>query len=253
MDITGAAAIVTAGATGVGEAIARRLAADGVHVVIVGRQQGPSTALARELSGRHVNADAGDTDGMQQAIDVAAELGPLRVLVNAAGMGWSELTVQAGARPAGLDGFLDVLNANLVGTFNAIRLAAAAMSRTAPSAEGERGAIVNIASVAAFDGQRGQAAYAAAKGGVVAMTLPLARDLAELGIRVNTIAHGPLASPLQGLFPEAERDELASTALFPRRLCRPDDVASLAMELLTNSYLNGETVRLDAGTRLPPG
>lgn len=252
MDIDGVSAIVTGGASGLGEATSRRLAAQGARVVVLDMQAEKGEPLAAELGGLFVHADVTDTEQVQAAVDAACELGTLRVLVNCAGIGWAQRTVDRSAAPADLVAFEKVVAVNLVGTFNCIRLAAAAMSTTEPLEYGERGAIVNTASVAAFDGQIGQASYSASKGGVVGMTLPIARDLAAVGIRVNTIAPGLIDTPLLGLLPDPQKEALGQSVLFPKRLGTPDDFASLALELVTNGYLNGETVRLDGGIRMPP-
>lgn len=252
MDITGTSAIVTGGASGLGEATSRRLAAAGAKVVVLDMQDAKGEPLAKELGGVFVHADVTSTEEVQAAVDAASEMGPLRVLVNCAGIGWAQRTVDRSGGPADLGAFEKVVSVNLVGTFNCIRLAASAMSQTEPLEYGERGAIVNTASVAAFDGQIGQASYSASKGGVVGMTLPIARDLAAVGVRVNTIAPGLIDTPLLGLLPDEQKDALAQSVLFPKRLGTPDDFASLALELVTNGYLNGETFRLDGGIRMPP-
>lgn len=252
MDITGTSAIVTGGASGLGEATSRRLAAAGARVVVLDMQDAKGEPLAKELGGVFVHADVTNTEEVQAAVDAASEMGALRVLVNCAGIGWAQRTVDRSGAPADLGAFEKVVSVNLVGSFNCIRLAAAAMSQTEPLDHGERGAIVNTASVAAFDGQIGQASYSASKGGVVGMTLPIARDLAAVGIRVNTIAPGLIDTPLLGLLPDEQKEALAQSVLFPKRLGTPDDFASLALELVTNGYLNGETFRLDGGIRMPP-
>lgn len=252
MDIDGVSAIVTGGASGLGEATSRHLAARGARVVVLDMQDDKGQPLARELGGVFVHADVTDTDEVQAAVVAATELGPLRVLVNCAGIGWAQRTVDRNGGPHDLGAFEKVVAVNLVGTFNCIRLVAAAMSATDPLEFGERGAVVNTASVAAFDGQIGQASYSASKGGVVGMTLPIARDLAPVGIRVNTIAPGLIDTPLLGLLPDPQKEALGQSVLFPKRLGTPDDFASLAVELVTNGYLNGETVRLDGGIRMPP-
>jgi NAD(P)-dependent dehydrogenase (short-subunit alcohol dehydrogenase family) len=252
MDINGVSAIVTGGASGLGEATSRRLAARGARVVVIDLQDEKGQAIASEIGGTYVRADVTDEGQVQVAVDAASELGPLRALVNCAGIGWAERTIDRNGQPHGLDKFVRILSVNLIGTFNCIRLVASAMNRTDPLEDNERGAIVNTASVAAFDGQIGQAAYSASKGGVVGMTLPIARDLAAAGIRVNTIAPGLVDTPLLGTLPEPARQALAQSVLFPRRLATPDDFASLCLELVTNGYMNGETVRMDGGIRLPP-
>ena len=252
MEISGVAAIVTGGASGLGEATARQLAERGAKVVVVDMQDDKGEPVAKELEGVYVHADVTNTEEVQAAVDAAVELGPLRVLVNCAGIGWAQRTVGRGGEPHDLGAFEKVVAVNLVGTFNCIRLAASAMSETDPLDHDERGAIVNTASVAAFDGQIGQASYSASKGGVVGMTLPIARDLAAVGIRVCTIAPGLVDTPLLGMLPDPQKEALGQSVLFPKRLGQPDDFASLAVEILTNSYLNGETVRLDGGIRMPP-
>ena len=252
MDITGTSAIVTGGASGLGEATSRRLAAAGAKVVVLDMQDAKGDPLAKELGGVFVHADVTSTEEVQAAVDAASEMGPLRVLVNCAGIGWAQRTVDRGGNPHDLGAFEKVVSVNLIGTFNCIRLAASAMSQTEELEYGERGAIVNTASVAAMDGQIGQASYSASKGGVVGMTLPIARDLAAVGIRVNTIAPGLIDTPLLGMLPDPQKEALGQSVLFPKRLGTPDDFASLALELVTNGYLNGETFRLDGGIRMPP-
>lgn len=252
MDIDGVSAIVTGGASGLGEATTRQLAGRGAHVVVLDMADDKGEPLAKEVGGAFVHADVTNPDEVQAAVDAAVEMGPLRVLVNCAGIGWAQRTVDRGGAPHDLGVFEKVVSVNLIGTFNCIRLAASAMSATEPLEFGERGAIVNTASVAAFDGQIGQASYSASKGGVVGMTLPIARDLAAVGIRVNTIAPGLIDTPLLGLLPDPQKEALGQSVLFPKRLGTPADFASLATELVTNGYLNGETVRLDGGIRMPP-
>ncbi|WP_109508956.1 SDR family NAD(P)-dependent oxidoreductase [Nocardioides speluncae] len=257
MDITGASAIVTGGASGIGAAVARQLAAKDVKVVVADLNAERGEALATELGGAFVRVDVTDTEQIQAAVDKASELGELRVLVNSAGIGWAQRTIGRDGDPASahdLGAFTQVVAINLIGTFDAIRLAATAMSRNEPDEGGERGAIVNMASVAAFDGQIGQASYSASKGGVVGMTLPVARDLSAVGIRVNTIAPGLIDTPIYG---EGEASEefkanLAKNVLFPKRLGTPDELASMVIECLTNSFMNGETIRVDGGIRMPP-
>jgi NAD(P)-dependent dehydrogenase (short-subunit alcohol dehydrogenase family) len=257
MDISGASAIVTGGASGIGAAVARQLAAKDVKVVIADLNAESGEALAAELGGAFVAVDVTDTEQIQNAVDKAGELGELRVLVNSAGIGWAQRTIGRDGDPASahdLGAFTKVVAINLIGTFDAIRLAATAMSRNEPDAGGERGAIVNMASVAAFDGQIGQASYSASKGGVVGMTLPVARDLSAVGIRVNTIAPGLIDTPIygEGEASEAFKANLGKNVLFPKRLGVPGELASMVIECLTNSYMNGETIRVDGGIRMPP-
>ena len=253
MDLNGVSAIVTGGASGLGAATARRLAAAGAQVVIADLQDGPGAELAAEIGGEFAHADVTDTGQLQEAVARAVERGPLRALVNCAGIGPPARTIDREGNPHDLDAYRRVIEVNLVGTFNAIRLAAAAMAATDPVHEhGSRGAIVNTASVAAFDGQIGQAAYSSSKGGVVGMTLPVARDLAAVGIRVNTIAPGIIDTPLLAGLPEAARASLGQQVLFPKRLGRPEEYAELACFLLTHDYMNGETIRMDGGIRMAP-
>jgi NAD(P)-dependent dehydrogenase (short-subunit alcohol dehydrogenase family) len=257
MELLGSSSIVTGGASGLGEATVRLLAEHGARVVVVDRQDDAGEAVAKEVGGLFVHADVTNTDEVIAAVDAARELGPLRSLVNCAGIGWAQRTIGRDGSYASahdLGTFQRVIGINLVGTFNCVRLAASAMSRTEPLADGERGAIVNVASLAAFDGQIGQAAYSASKGGIVGLTLPLARDLAVVGIRVNTIAPGLIDTPIYQFVPDPEafKTSLRRDVLFPDRLGRPDEFARLALELVTNSYMNAETIRIDGGARLQP-
>jgi NAD(P)-dependent dehydrogenase (short-subunit alcohol dehydrogenase family) len=250
--LSGSTALVTGGASGMGEATARRLAAAGATVVIVDRDQTKGEQVAGELGGTFAPADVTSEDDVTAAVAAATELGPLRTCIHCAGIGWAERTLNRAGDPHSLETFRKVLEINLVGTFNVMRLAAAGMAGNEPDEYGERGVIVNTASVAAYDGQIGQAAYSASKGGVVALTLTAARDLAAVGIRVCTIAPGLVDTPLLGGLPAEAREVLAQSVLFPKRLGVPDDFASLAMEIVRNSYLNGEVIRMDAGIRMPP-
>jgi len=255
LDINGASAIVTGGASGLGAATVRALAGKGAKVVVVDLNEDLGNSMASEVGGAFAKADVADEDQVQAAVDAASGLGPLRVLVNCAGLGNAARTVDRKGTPFDLKAFEFVIRVNLVGTFNCTRLAAAAMGKTDPANEdGERGAIVNTASVAAFDGQIGQAAYSASKGGVVGMTLPIARDLSALGIRVNTIAPGLVDTPIygEGEASEAFKANLGRSVLFPHRLGVSEEFASLAVELVTNSYMNAETIRVDGGIRMPP-
>jgi NAD(P)-dependent dehydrogenase (short-subunit alcohol dehydrogenase family) len=257
MDINGASAIVTGGASGIGAAAARRLAALGAKVVIADLQEDKGTELANEIGGAFCKVDVTKTDDIINAVEMAKSMGPLRVLVNSAGIGWAQRTVGKDGSydsAANLDAFKKVIAINLVGSFDCIRLAATAMSTTEPLEYGERGAIVNIASVAAFDGQIGQASYSASKGGVVGMTLPIARDLAAVGVRVNTVAPGLIDTPIygEGDASEAFKSNLQKGVLFPQRLGSQDELASMVLECITNSYMNAETIRVDGGIRMPP-
>ena len=257
MDINGCSAIVTGGASGIGAAAARRLAALGAKVVIADMQDDKGKAVATEIGGAFCHVDVTKTEEIIAAVDTAMEMGPLRVLVNSAGIGFASRTVgKDGSYDSAhnLDWFKRVVAINLVGTFDCTRLAATAMSRTDPLDGNERGAVVNIASVAAFDGQIGQASYSASKGGIVGMTLPVARDLAAIGVRVNTVAPGLIDTPIygQGDASEAFKTNLQKGVLFPNRLGTADELASMVVECITNSYMNGETIRVDGGVRLPP-
>jgi NAD(P)-dependent dehydrogenase (short-subunit alcohol dehydrogenase family) len=257
MDINGASAIVTGGASGIGAAAARQLAARGAKVVIADLQDDKGKELADEIGGAFAHVDVTKTDDIINAVEMAKSMGPLRVLVNSAGIGWASRTVgKDGSYESAhnLDAFKKVIAINLVGTFDCIRIAATAMSQTEPLAHGERGAIVNIASVAAFDGQIGQVSYSASKGGVVGMTLPVARDLAAVGVRVNTVAPGLIDTPIYGSgdASEAFKDNLRKGVLFPNRLGDPEELASMVLECITNSYMNAETIRVDGGIRMPP-
>jgi NAD(P)-dependent dehydrogenase (short-subunit alcohol dehydrogenase family) len=250
MEVRGVVAIITGGSSGLGAATARKLAGEGAHVIIADLQKEPGERVAEEIGGTFVQTDVTIADQMQVAVETAMDKGELRILVNCAGVPGVARTLNREGEPMDLGGFVRVIEVNLIGTFNAIRLAASAISRTEPSDSGQRGAIVNTASVAAFDGQIGQAAYSASKGGIVGMTLPIARDLAVVGIRVNTIAPGLIDTPLLAALPEPARESLANQVLFPKRLGRPDEYADLAYHLISNDYLNGETIRMDGGIRM---
>lgn len=257
MDINGSSAIVTGGASGIGEAAARALAARGAVVVVADLNAEKGEALAKEIGGAFVLVDVTNTEQIQNAVNTAVELAPLKALVNSAGIGWAQRTIGRDGNPDSahnLDAFKKVIAINLIGTFDAVRLAATAMSLNEPDADGGRGAIVNMASVAAFDGQIGQASYSASKGGVVGMTLPVARDLAASGIRLNTIAPGLIDTPIygEGEASEAFKANLGKNVLFPQRLGIASELASMTVELITNSYMNAEVVRVDGGIRMPP-
>jgi NAD(P)-dependent dehydrogenase (short-subunit alcohol dehydrogenase family) len=258
MDITGASAVVTGGASGIGAAAARALAGAGAKVVVADLNEAKGQEVATAIGGVFVKVDVTRTEDIVAAVDAAEQLGPVRVLVNSAGIGWAQRTVGKDGTyesAADLAAYSKVIAINLIGTFDAIRIAATAMGRTEPlDASGERGAIVNLASVAAFDGQIGQAAYSASKGGVVGMTLPVARDLSAIGVRVNTVAPGLIDTPIYGEGEDSERFKahLEQGVLFPKRLGAPEELASMVLEAATNSYLNGETIRVDGGIRMQP-
>jgi 3-hydroxyacyl-CoA dehydrogenase/3-hydroxy-2-methylbutyryl-CoA dehydrogenase len=254
MDLSLVKAVVTGGASGLGRATAARLAAAGGRVALLDRPASAGADVAKSLGPAvaFTPADVTSADEVTAALDAAARhCGGLNVLVNCAGIGTAMKTVGK-AGPARLEEFTRVISVNLIGTFNCIRLAAALMARNAPGADGERGVVVNTASVAAFDGQIGQAAYSASKGGIVGMTLPVARDLAELGIRVMTIAPGIFETPLLGTLPDAVRASLAAQVPFPKRLGQPDEYAALVLHIITNVMLNAETIRLDGAIRMQP-
>lgn len=257
MDLNGASAIVTGGASGIGEACVRLLAKRGAKVVIADIQEDKGQALAKEVGGAFCKVDVTNTQDIINAAEMAKSMGPVRALVNSAGIGWAQRTVGKDGTyesAANLDAFKKVIAINLVGSFDCIRIVGTAMSRNEPLAHGERGAIVNIASVAAFDGQIGQASYSASKGGVVGMTLPIARDLAAIGVRVNTVAPGLIDTPIygQGDASEAFKTNLQKGVLFPQRLGSAEELASMVVECITNSYMNAETIRVDGGIRMPP-
>jgi NAD(P)-dependent dehydrogenase (short-subunit alcohol dehydrogenase family) len=257
MELNGISAIVTGGASGIGEACARLLADRGAKVVIADLQDDKGNAVASEIGGAFAHVDVTSTEDVIAAIGLAQEMGPLRGLVNSAGIGWATRTIGKDGQYESahdLDIYRKVLDINLVGTFNCIRLVATAMSTNEPLESGERGAIVNMTSVAAFDGQIGQAAYSSSKGGVVGMTLPVARDLSAVGVRVNTVAPGLIDTPIygEGEGSEAFKANLEKGVLFPKRLGKPAELASMVVELIGNSYMNAEVVRVDGGIRMPP-
>ncbi|MEO8707329.1 MAG: SDR family NAD(P)-dependent oxidoreductase [Kofleriaceae bacterium] len=252
MQLQGIVALVTGGASGLGEATVRRLVAGGAKVVIVDRDDAKGAALAAELGAVFAKADVTEPAQIEAAIAEAAKLGTLRVAVSCAGVGWAARTLDKTGKPHDLDLFKTVVGINLVGTFNVLRLAAAAIAKAEPLEHNERGVIVNTASVAAYDGQIGQIAYAASKAGVVGMTLPAARDLAPAGIRVVTIAPGIFDTPMLGALPEDKRAALATDVVFPKRLGSPAEYGNLVAAIVETGYLNAETIRLDGGIRMPP-
>jgi NAD(P)-dependent dehydrogenase (short-subunit alcohol dehydrogenase family) len=254
MRIDGNGALVVGGASGLGEATARRLHAGGAEVVVADLNEERGAELVGELGerARFVRADVTDAEQVGQAVSTAAGLpGGLRISVCCAGIGWAE-RVASRRGPHSYDPFETVIRVNLIGTFNVLRMAAAAMLEQEPTEAGERGVCVNTASIAAFDGQIGQIAYSASKGGIVGMTLPAARDLARSGIRVCTIAPGTFDTPLLAALPEENRRALAQTIPFPSRLGQPDEFAALVVHIVENEMLNGETIRLDGALRMAP-
>jgi NAD(P)-dependent dehydrogenase (short-subunit alcohol dehydrogenase family) len=248
MELDGIEALVAGGASGLGEATARELAGRGARVTVADLNREAGEELAAELSASFVEADVTDADQLATAVDAVPGL---RLAVSCAGIGWAERTVGRDG-PAALEPFETVVGVNLFGTFNVLRLAAAAMARNEPDGDGERGAVVMTASIAAFEGQIGQAAYAASKGDVVGLTLPAARDLARLGIRVCTIAPGLFDTPLLAGLSEDTRTALGAQIPFPSRLGRPEEYARLACHVAENTMLNGEVLRLDGALRMPP-
>jgi NAD(P)-dependent dehydrogenase (short-subunit alcohol dehydrogenase family) len=255
MNLEGASAIVTGGASGIGEASARQLAAVGASVVIADLNEDKGQEVASELGGLFVKCDVSSIEDAQASVAAASEMGPLRALVNSAGIGWASRTIDRNNVPMELDKFELVLRVNLLGSFNMLSQSAAVMAQTDPvDADGSRGAIVNMASAAAFDGQIGQCAYSASKGGVVGMTLPIARDLAAVGVRINTVAPGLIDTPIygEGEASDAFKENLGRSVLFPKRLGSGEELAFMVMECITNPYMNGETIRVDGGIRMPP-
>ena len=251
MEIKGKVFIVTGGASGLGEGTARMLAAEGAKVVVADLQADRGAAVAGELGGQFVRCDVSQESDAQQVIAAAVGAGKLVGLINCAGIGPAARTVgREGAHPLAL--FTKTITVNLIGSFNMIRLAAEAMGKNEPEPTGERGVLISTASVAAYDGQIGQAAYSASKGGVVGMTLPIARDLARNGIRNMTIAPGIFGTPMLFSMPQKVQDELAAGVPFPSRLGTPNDYAKLVHQIVTNEMLNGEVIRLDGAIRLAP-
>jgi NAD(P)-dependent dehydrogenase (short-subunit alcohol dehydrogenase family) len=252
MKIEGSSALVVGGASGLGEATARRLHEQGAVLTISDVNADKGQQLADELGAAFVQADVREEAQVEAAVAKAAETeGGLRIAITCAGTGWAQKV--AGSRgPHPLMPFEVIISINLIGTFNVLRFAAAAMVANEPLEGGERGVCVNTASVAAFDGQIGQIAYSASKGGVVGMTLPAARDMAQYGIRVNTIAPGLFDTPLLAALPEDAREALGRTIPYPPRLGRPEEYAHLAQAIVENQMLNGETIRLDGAIRMPP-
>ena len=253
MQLEGVSALVVGGASGLGEATARRLVGDGAAVVIADLNAEKGTGLASELGDRatFVEANVLEAEQLQTAVDAATAAGELRVSVCCAGIGWAQRVVSKQG-PHDLEIFSNVIKVNLIGTFNTLRLAAMAMVGNEPDPDGQRGVCVNTASIAAFDGQIGQVAYAASKGGIVGLTLPAARDLAGRGVRVLTIAPGLFDTPLLAALPAEAREALGAGVPFPSRLGKSSEYAELVAAIVANPMLNGETIRLDGGLRMPP-
>ena len=253
MQINGQAALVTGGGSGLGEATARDLARLGAKVAVLDLNLDNAKKVAADINGLAIQCDVSSGDSMQSAIEQAsAAHGPARILMQIAGIGSAKRVVGKDGSAAPLEDFIKVVNVNLIGTYNAARLFAAAAAKLDPLQDGERGVMVFTASVAAFDGQVGQQAYSASKGGVVGMTLPMARDLAQHGIRVCTIAPGLFSTPLMRTLPEPVQASLAASIPFPPRLGKPEEFAELACHIVTNGHLNGEVIRLDGALRMAP-
>ncbi|MDF5751603.1 SDR family NAD(P)-dependent oxidoreductase [Spongiactinospora sp. TRM90649] len=256
MELSGVAAIVSGGASGLGEATARDLAAHGATVVVADLNEERGKAVADEIGGVFARCDVSDEQQVTAAVEAAVATGrPLRVVVNSAGIGWAARTVGRDGSPHDLASYRKVIDVNLIGTFNLMRIGAAAMAKTEPADEdGQRGVVINTASVAALEGQTGQVAYSASKGGIVGMTLPAARDLSVVGVRVNTIAPGIIDTPIYGFAEDAEgfKAKLAAPVVFPKRMGRPAEFAQLVRMLIGNDYVNAEVVRFDGGIRFQP-
>jgi NAD(P)-dependent dehydrogenase (short-subunit alcohol dehydrogenase family) len=260
MELNGTSAIVTGGASGLGEATARVLSAAGAHVVIADLNEEAGKQIAAEIGGQFAKTNVTDTDAVAAAVAAADGSGhPLRVAVNCAGIGYASRTVNKDGSPHDLESFNRVIGINLVGTFNVLRLAAAAMAKTAPAdADGQRGVIINTSSVAGIEGQTGQIAYSASKGGIIGMTVPAARDLSVIGVRVNTICPGVIFTPIYKSIASGGKDadeflaRLAAPVVFPKRLGRADEFGHLVKSLIENDYMNAEVVRFDGGIRFQP-
>nr|MBS1900561.1 SDR family NAD(P)-dependent oxidoreductase [Actinomycetota bacterium] len=252
MQIAGSGALVTGGASGLGLATARRLGAAGATVTIIDLPSSQGAAIAAELGGVFAPADVTSAEEVAAAVAAAQAAAPLRIVVNCAGIAPPAKVLDRDGNPADLAAFERIIRINLVGTFNVISQASAVIAKNEPADGGDRGVIVNTASVAAFDGQIGQPAYSASKGGVHAMTLPIARELARYGIRVCTIAPGIMETPMLAGLPQAAQDSLGEQVPYPARLGRPDEYASLVQQIVENGYLNGETIRLDGAIRMAP-
>jgi NAD(P)-dependent dehydrogenase (short-subunit alcohol dehydrogenase family) len=252
MNFEGCAALVTGGGSGLGAGTARALAKLGVSVAVLDVNQDGAAALAKEIGGTAVHCDVADAESAEAAVAAARSAqGPARILVNCAGVGTPGKAIGRDG-PMPLEDFKRVIGINLVGTFNLIRLAVADMQSLDPMEDGERGVVINTASVAAYDGQIGQPAYAASKGGIVALTLPLAREFASSGVRVTTIAPGIFATPMLDGLPDEVKESLAQSVPFPKRLGEPSDYAALALHIIENQMLNGEVIRLDGAIRMAP-
>jgi NAD(P)-dependent dehydrogenase (short-subunit alcohol dehydrogenase family) len=256
MKLNGTAAIISGGASGLGAAVARRLAAAGVTAVVADLNEDQGKAVAAETGGLFVKTDVVDENSVTEAVAAAAsQAAPLRIVVNCAGIGWAARTVGRDGAPHDLASFRKVIDINLIGTFNLLRIGSAAIARTEPAdADNLRGVVINTASVAGIEGQTGQIAYSASKGGIIGMTVPAARDLAAIGVRVNTVAPGIIDTPIYGTGPASEefKAKLAAPVVFPKRMGTGAEFAHLVQALIENDYVNAEVVRFDGGIRFQP-
>jgi NAD(P)-dependent dehydrogenase (short-subunit alcohol dehydrogenase family) len=256
MDLKDATAIISGGASGLGEATARELAGIGATVVVADLNEERGKSLADELGGVFARCDVSDEQQVQAAVEAAVATGrPLRAVINSAGIGWASRTVGRDGSPHDLASYRKVIEVNLIGTFNLMRIGAAAIAKTEPvDADGARGVVINTASVAGIEGQTGQVAYSASKGGIIGMTLPAARDLAAIGVRVLTICPGIIDTPIYGTGPESEafKAKLAAPVVFPKRMGQAAEFAHLVRALVENDYMNGEVIRFDGGIRFQP-
>jgi NAD(P)-dependent dehydrogenase (short-subunit alcohol dehydrogenase family) len=256
MELNGTAAVVSGGASGLGEATARMLAAAGATVVVADLNEESGKRVADEIGGLFARTDVSDEASVQAAVDAAAAAGvPLRTAVSCAGIGWAARTVGRDGTPHDLASYQKVIAVNLIGTFNVMRIAAAAIAKTEPAdADGQRGVIINTASIAGIEGQTGQIAYSASKGGIIGMTLPAARDLSAIGVRVNTICPGIIDTPIYGSSEHVEelKAKLVAPVVFPKRMGRPDEFGQLVRSLIENDYMNAEVIRFDGGIRFQP-
>jgi NAD(P)-dependent dehydrogenase (short-subunit alcohol dehydrogenase family) len=256
MKLNGTSAIVSGGASGLGEATVRELAAAGCKVVVADLNAERGKAIAGEIGGVFAQTDVSDEESVRAAVEAAGETGaPLRVAVSCAGIGWAARTVGRDGSPHDLAAYRKVIDVNLIGTFNLMRIAAARIATTEPAdADGQRGVVVNTASIAGLEGQTGQIAYSASKGGIIGMTVPAARDLAAIGVRVNTICPGIIDTPIYGAGPASEefKAKLAAPVVFPKRMGTAAEFAQLVRSLIENDYMNAETIRFDGGIRFQP-